>query len=256
MGSLQKYKPSPSMVVALVALFVALSGVAYAGISLSNNTVLSRHIKNGEVRSLDLRNNAVNTAKIKNGTIASADLSTALASDLNDASTVGGLSAAQLVAAAGGKYFEATQGAAIDVDTLTETSILTLNLPEAGKYLINARMPVQCTYDGSDGAAPANPAPNQPFWAGSAALRVNGTQVERVRGTCEAEAAQVIVAAPFYFGTRVIEISRMIEVTGPSTVELRGVAETSIALIFPIPASARVDVNASASKIQAVSVRT
>ena len=75
------------MIVALVALFVALSGAAYAGITLSNNSVRSNTIVNGQVKAADLANNAVTRAKIKNdavnsskvanGTIEVADISTA-----------------------------------------------------------------------------------------------------------------------------------------------------------------------------------
>ena len=45
-------KPSPAMLVALSALFVALGGGAYA--SVTANQVKSVHIKNGEVKNVDL----------------------------------------------------------------------------------------------------------------------------------------------------------------------------------------------------------
>ena len=38
------------MVIALIALFVALSGIAVAGVTLSNNTVRSNNIVNGQVK--------------------------------------------------------------------------------------------------------------------------------------------------------------------------------------------------------------
>ena len=65
-------RPSPSMVVAMVALFVALSGGAYASVAL--NQVRSVHIKNGEVKRADIANNAVNSAKIANGGVADVDI--------------------------------------------------------------------------------------------------------------------------------------------------------------------------------------
>jgi hypothetical protein len=74
------------MIVAMIALFVALGGAAYAGVTLSNNTVRSNHIKNGEVKLADLgnlsvsnaklRNNSVSSAKIRNGEVAPEDLRT------------------------------------------------------------------------------------------------------------------------------------------------------------------------------------
>jgi hypothetical protein len=60
-----------SNVVAVVALFVALGGSAYA---LSKNSVKSRHIENGQVRTEDLDDSAVTGAKINGGAIKSGDV--------------------------------------------------------------------------------------------------------------------------------------------------------------------------------------
>jgi hypothetical protein len=46
-------KPSPAMVVACIALFVALSGAGYAAFSLPDNSVRSRHIVDGQVKKAD-----------------------------------------------------------------------------------------------------------------------------------------------------------------------------------------------------------
>ena len=77
--------PSPAMVIATVALFVALGGGAYASVAL--NQVKSVHIKNGEVKNADLAtaavtslkiaNNSVNSGKVANGTLELGDLSAA-----------------------------------------------------------------------------------------------------------------------------------------------------------------------------------
>jgi hypothetical protein len=47
-------KPSPAMVVACIALFVALSGAGYAAFHLPDDSVKSRHIVNGQVKPVDL----------------------------------------------------------------------------------------------------------------------------------------------------------------------------------------------------------
>jgi hypothetical protein len=60
-----------SNVVALVALFVALGGSAYA---LSNNSVKSRHIDNGQVKTEDLDGSAVTGAKINAGAVKGSDV--------------------------------------------------------------------------------------------------------------------------------------------------------------------------------------
>lgn len=87
MNRLKLHTPSPAMIVAAIALFIALGGAAYAGVTLSNNTVRSNHIVNGQVKTVDLaslsvsnaklRNNAVNSAKVKNGSLTGDDLTDA-----------------------------------------------------------------------------------------------------------------------------------------------------------------------------------
>lgn len=66
--------PSPAMSVALVALFVALSGGAYATVAL--NQVVSSSIKNGEVKNPDLGTASVGTLKMKDGAVTSAKIAT------------------------------------------------------------------------------------------------------------------------------------------------------------------------------------
>src|SRR5215212_5220241 len=56
-------KPSPVMVVAGLALFVALGGSSYAALKVG-----SGQIKNNSVRSRDLRNNDVRGRDIRQGT--------------------------------------------------------------------------------------------------------------------------------------------------------------------------------------------
>jgi hypothetical protein len=60
-------------VVASLALFMALGGTSYAAITLTNNSVKSKHIANGQVKRTDIRNNAVNSAKIAAGSLTSSD---------------------------------------------------------------------------------------------------------------------------------------------------------------------------------------
>jgi hypothetical protein len=71
MRRLRPRRPSPAMVVALVALFVALGGVSYG---VATGSIDSREIKNNTVRTKDLRNNDVRGKDIRNSTIRSADI--------------------------------------------------------------------------------------------------------------------------------------------------------------------------------------
>jgi hypothetical protein len=64
-------RPSPSMVVALLALFVSLGGVSYG---VATGSIDGRELKNDTVRSRDLRNNDVRGKDLRRGTVASSDL--------------------------------------------------------------------------------------------------------------------------------------------------------------------------------------
>ena len=51
MRRIKQVRPSPSMVVALMALFVALGGTSYAALKLPKNSVGNRQLKTGAVTS-------------------------------------------------------------------------------------------------------------------------------------------------------------------------------------------------------------
>jgi hypothetical protein len=69
--SLLHRRPSPAMIVALVALFVSLSGVSYG---VATGFIDSREIKNNEVRSVDLRNNEIRTRDLRNNEVRGIDI--------------------------------------------------------------------------------------------------------------------------------------------------------------------------------------
>lgn len=151
---IKRLTPSPSMIVALIALFVTLSGVAYAATTLSNNSVRSRHIVNGQVKRVDLAASAVGTAKIANNAVSAAKL----AGNAVDSSKVadGGIELADLSAAtlagARGTVYQGYQDAALAVDgtdAASGTVVLALPVP-AGLYAINAKVQL-------DNNSPATP---------------------------------------------------------------------------------------------------
>lgn len=59
--------PSPATVLALIALFVALGGVAYA--QVARNSVGTPQLKRGAVAPQNIKNGAVNTKKLDNGAV-------------------------------------------------------------------------------------------------------------------------------------------------------------------------------------------
>ncbi|HKN94941.1 MAG TPA: hypothetical protein VJU60_11460 [Thermoleophilaceae bacterium] len=61
---LPRRRPSPALIISLIALFVALGGTGYAAVHLGKNTVGTRQLKK----------NAVTSAKVKNGSLTGADI--------------------------------------------------------------------------------------------------------------------------------------------------------------------------------------
>src|SRR3954454_5344372 len=57
-------RPSPAMVLAMVALILALAGTAYAGTQLSRNSVGTFQLRNGSVTTAKIHKGAVTSAKI------------------------------------------------------------------------------------------------------------------------------------------------------------------------------------------------
>ncbi len=93
-------RPSPAMVVAIIALICALTGTAYA--ALGKNSVGTRQLKSKSVTTGKIADNAVNAAKVANGSLTGADInigalgtvpSATSAASAGNANTVGGHSA-------------------------------------------------------------------------------------------------------------------------------------------------------------------
>jgi hypothetical protein len=70
---LRRIVPSPAMIVALLALFVATSSGAYAVATLGAHTVGTKQLKRGAVTTAKLRGDAVTSAKVANGSLTAAD---------------------------------------------------------------------------------------------------------------------------------------------------------------------------------------
>ena len=71
----RRLRPSPSIIISIFALVIAMSGSAYAAVTIAEkNSVVSKSIKNGQVKTKDVANNAINSNKIKDGQVSSADI--------------------------------------------------------------------------------------------------------------------------------------------------------------------------------------
>lgn len=104
---------------AIIAVFMALTSTAYAA-SLARNSVRSKHIKNGEVKTADIAANAVTGARVSNGALQGEDVKdgTLAGADVLD----GGIATADLAA---GAVTPAKQSVvpAVRVQTATPTNI-------------------------------------------------------------------------------------------------------------------------------------
>jgi hypothetical protein len=91
--SILRRRPSPALVIALIALFISLSGVAYGVATgsidsreIKNNAVRSRDLRNNDIRTRDLRNNEIRGRDIRNSTVQGRDvaLNTLTGGDINE----------------------------------------------------------------------------------------------------------------------------------------------------------------------------
>lgn len=73
MGSKPRRRPSPAMIVALLALFVALGGTGYAAIVLPANSVGTKQLKKKAVTGGKIAANAVTSSKVRDGSLLATD---------------------------------------------------------------------------------------------------------------------------------------------------------------------------------------
>jgi hypothetical protein len=77
--NLSRFRPSPAMGVALIALFLSIGGIGYAAATIGSNdikknAVKSRHIKNGQVKKKDIHGGAVASGAVLDNSLTGADI--------------------------------------------------------------------------------------------------------------------------------------------------------------------------------------
>ena len=77
--------PSPAMVVALLALFIALGGTSYAAATLARNSVGPAQLRSNSVGASEIRRNAVASTEIRDRSINLRDISTSTRTALRGA---------------------------------------------------------------------------------------------------------------------------------------------------------------------------
>jgi hypothetical protein len=121
-------RPSPSMIVALIALVVAVAGTSYAAVKLPRASVGAKQLKKNAVTRAKIRRNAVTGVKIKNRSILGKDIrigsvgTVPSASVATVANSLAPLEPLHLVGAAGEPQFEEGSGnvGLIPPSTLTQ----------------------------------------------------------------------------------------------------------------------------------------
>jgi hypothetical protein len=79
MGSRRGFRPSPALVISVLALFFALSGIGYAVATIGtgdikNGAVTAKKLHKKSVTRKKIRKNAVNGAKVQNDSLTGADI--------------------------------------------------------------------------------------------------------------------------------------------------------------------------------------
>jgi hypothetical protein len=114
MSRLWKHRPSPAMVVALVALFVAMGGTGYAVTKLPRRSVGPAQLRTNAVRSEHIKAGAITTAKLAKSTLGS------LRSPVAAPSLAGGASTAATPSATPGHVAYADKAGLADHATLAD----------------------------------------------------------------------------------------------------------------------------------------
>lgn len=77
MQSLRPRRPSPALVISLIALIVALGGTSYAAMKLPKNSVGTKQLKKNAVTGVKIKKKAVTGAKVKDHSLTGADINLA-----------------------------------------------------------------------------------------------------------------------------------------------------------------------------------
>jgi len=136
MRLLSKHRPSPAMIVALVALFVAMGGVGYAA-SVADNSVGTKALKSRAVTGDKIAKNTILGSRIINGTIKGKDINLA---------TMGTVPSATIANTAG-SYAVVNNGV-----LLRNRNVVSVTQLSVGNYQVTFNQNVsQCAYVASAG---------------------------------------------------------------------------------------------------------
>jgi hypothetical protein len=188
-------RPSPALVVAIIALFVAMGGSAYAGFSVPRNSVGSKQLKKNAVTNKKIAGSAVTGAKIANGTITGAKINLSTlgtvpsANTANTAASATHASTADNATAVGGKPI---RWLLVDKtgSIVEQSGGFSVTNPAAGEYIVSAGSTVtghaivvsdafadDTSFRGSSIAAPCGTGPDGIGCAGISPSDNDGTHI-------------------------------------------------------------------------------
>jgi len=87
--SLVSHRPSPALIVSILALVVAMAGTGYAALKLPKNSVGTRQLKRNAVTKAKIRKNAVTGAKVRKHTLTRRNINLAKLGTVPSAKTAG-----------------------------------------------------------------------------------------------------------------------------------------------------------------------
>ena len=139
--SIRRLRPSPSMVISLFALLVAMSTGAYAAVTIApNNSVVSKSIKNGNVQTEDLAEQAVTKGKLKKASVNGAKILDGSVGTKDIASE------AKTALSHGGPAYSTHFETGVAIPT-TITTMASLSLP-AGAYVLISKAQIDTNVGG------------------------------------------------------------------------------------------------------------
>ena len=124
--------------IAILALLLALSGTAYSATVAAKNSVVSKSIKNGNVKTADLKTGAVTADKVAPGSLTGAQVQdgSLTGADVDEGSL--GRVPSAVAAQAGGLVFPSTTGSCTPATTTAfePCVVLTFTLPVAARLVL------------------------------------------------------------------------------------------------------------------------
>ena len=148
MHHIKRLRPSPAMIVAIIALVLSLGGTSYAAIvlpagsvgtkQLKKNAVVSSKVKNASLTAADVKNESLTTSDVKDGSLTTADITdgSLTTADISDGSlTTADISEASLSTL--GRVAMASNDVTVAASSSTRVAVVTLEAPTPGFVLVN-----------------------------------------------------------------------------------------------------------------------